>query len=262
MHAFDRDTRVQRLAPGRWQGEVSDAWNVGTIPNGGYLLALMMSAVSAELPHPDPLAVTAYYVRRATAGARVEIPVEVVAGGRTTSTAAAALVEDGEERARLLATYTDLAAARGPTSVTGSPPSLPSPEACVSSPGGPVLMEVQKRFEYRLSPATAGAAAGESAAQAEIGGWIRFADGRQPDLHSLALFADAFMPAVLNLGRFGWIPTLQLTVYFRARPQPGWLLGWFRSRFVVDGYLEEDGELWDSAGKLVAMSRQLARVLT
>ncbi len=123
-------------------------------------------------------------------------------------------------------------------------------------------MEVQKRFEYRLSPTRSGAAVGAPSGHAEVGGWIRFVDGRQPDLHSLALFADAFMPAVLELGSFGWIPTLELTVYFRARPHPGWLRGWFRSRFVIDGYLEEDGELWDSSGRLVAMSRQLGRVLT
>ena len=31
----------------------------------------------------------------------------------------------------------------------------------------------------------------------------------------------------------------------------------FVSRFVFDGLLETDGEVWDSEGKLVAQSRQL-----
>jgi hypothetical protein len=30
------------------------------------------------------------------------------------------------------------------------------------------------------------------------------------------------------------------------------------TRFVIDGYQEEDVEIWDSAGRPVAQSRQLA----
>jgi acyl-CoA thioesterase len=34
-----------------------------------------------------------------------------------------------------------------------------------------------------------------------------------------------------------------------------------KSRFVFGGYLEEEGEIWDSSGQLVAQSRQLGMLL-
>jgi len=41
-------------------------------------------------------------------------------------------------------------------------------------------------------------------------------------------------------------------------PAPGLLRARFVTRHVTGGLLHEDGELWDSAGQLVALSRQLA----
>ena len=74
---------------------------------------------------------------------------------------------------------------------------------------------------------------------------------------SLLLFADAFRPAVHTVAPTAWVPTVELTVHVRARPVPGWLAASFRTRFLVEGYLEVDGEVWDTAGHLVALSRQL-----
>jgi hypothetical protein len=91
-------------------------------------------------------------------------------------------------------------------------------------------------------------------------GWMRFADGREPDLISLPLFVDAVAPAALELG-LRRMTTLELTVHLRARPVPGWLAFRTLTRYLAGGYFEEDAELWDSAGFLVAQSRQLALVL-
>jgi hypothetical protein len=69
---------------------------------------------------------------------------------------------------------------------------------------------------------------------------------------------------VLQLGYarlpVAWTPTVELTAHVRASPAPGWLRCRFSTRFVTAGFLEEDGEVWDSTGRLVGQARQLALV--
>lgn len=85
------------------------------------------------------------------------------------------------------------------------------------------------------------------------------ADGAEPGLYALLLFIDAAAPPALELGAAS--TTVELTVHLRARPAPGWLAFRAVTRHLADGYHEEDAELWDTAGRLVAQSRQLALVL-
>jgi acyl-CoA thioesterase len=74
---------------------------------------------------------------------------------------------------------------------------------------------------------------------------------------ALPLLVDAAFPAVMEIGELG-SSTLEMTVHVRGRPAPGWLACRVATRYVVDGYHEEDFEIWDAAGRIVAQSRQLA----
>ena len=75
----------------------------------------------------------------------------------------------------------------------------------------------------------------------------------------LLLALDAFPPTIFNPQLpVGWTPAVELTAHIRARPEPGWLRCRFTTRFVRGGFLEEDGEIWNGAGRLVEQSRQLA----
>jgi acyl-CoA thioesterase len=256
VYEFDQDTRVEAVGDGLYAAQISDRWGIGAVPNGGYVLAVAMSALRAATTAPDPLTVTSHYLRPAQPGP-AQVAVEVVKTGRRFQTAAARLLQGDGEVIRVLATYGDLGAAPRTMHLAATPPPLPSPAAGTarSADGTSSIVE---RFEHRLDPATAGFQRGAPTGVAEVRGWIRFADGRPADVHSLGLIVDAFPPAVFEVLEPGWVPTLELTLHVRARPAPGWLRCAFRTRLVQSELLEEDGEVWDETGALVAMSRQLA----
>ena len=90
-------------------------------------------------------------------------------------------------------------------------------------------------------------------------GWFSLRHDQAIDTIGLLTAVDSFPPTIFNLGLpVGWVPTVELTAHVRARPAPGALRCAFTTRFVTGGFLEEDGEVWDSTGTLVAQSRQLA----
>jgi len=257
MFEFDEDTRLQPTGTGVFAGQLSDRWSIGHVPNGGYLLAVAMSALHRALPKPDPLTITAHYLRPGVPGP-VRVEVETVKSGRRFATGMARLIQDGGEALRVLATYGELATG-DVHHADGAPPALPPRRGTNRREGAGVgMMSIRDRFDIEMDPATTGFLRSERAERAEIRGWLRFADGRLPDVHAMGLIADAFPPAVFHVTDPGWVPTLELTVHVRARPQSEWLACVFRTRFLQNGLLEEDGEMWDETGTLIAMSRQLA----
>jgi len=240
---------------GRWDGQAST--------NGGFLLALVTRAIGEVLPFPDPIVASGFYLRPGSPGP-AEVRTEVIQAGRTTAFGQASLCRDAKEMLRVTAAFTslDVAAARGGPSYTGGkPPVLPPPEQCQLLFGdGKAPITMIERIEYRLPQLPNWVTRTPPSGTPVFEGWMRFADGREPDLLSLPMFVDAVAPAVLEVGVRA-MTTVELTVYLRARPAPGWLAFRTQTRYLADGYFEEDAELWDSAGRLVAQSRQLALVL-
>jgi acyl-CoA thioesterase len=115
---------------------------------------------------------------------------------------------------------------------------------------------IGQRFEYRTA-VPLGFARGEPSGLSEFDLWIRFLEPRDPDSWSLASFVDSAPPAVMELGELA-STTVELTLHVRRKPAPGWLAMRIATRHVIGGYHEEDIDVWDSTGALVAQSRQLA----
>lgn len=266
---FDRETAVTNVADGLWSAHVADAYNIGDNPNGGYLMAIVLRALRDELARteppldqPDPLTLTAHFLRPGVANAGAEITTEILKLGRSITTARATLRQEGKARVELLAGFGRLADGDGGHEVSLPALDLPPPEACVdrAALAQGVVLPLLSRVEVRVPADQVELGTGGAATMA---GWIRFADGRPVDSLSLALFADAYPPSLFTtLGAVGWVPTLEMTVQVRRPPADGWVMATFETDDLAGGRLIESGALWDCNGELVARCRQLGMLLT
>jgi len=258
-YAFDEDSRVEPGADGEYIAELTARWDgMRGAVNGGYLLATCTRALALTMPFPDPIVISGFFLRPGTAGPAT-VRTSLVRGGRTTAFGEAVLTQQGKEVIRVTATFARLGQ-DGQVFLGADPPGLPPPGECVRLPAdGPGMPRIAERIDFRRVELP-GWFRGEPTGQPSSEFWMRFADGRDADLLALPLLVDANPPPVLELGVS--TTTIQLTVHLRAKPAPGWLACRATTRFVSGGYHEEDFEIWDSAGTLVAQSRQLALVLT
>lgn len=261
-YELDAGVELSDIGDGAFGADLGAGWKVGGGLNGGYLLAVLGNAVRERLPEkPDVLAISAHYLSATVAGAAT-VSTRVVRDGGRIGTVAAELDQEGDTRITALVSCGDLASASGEVVTTAEMPTMPSVEDCL--PGSLAPEELRRasplldRVDIRLDPAHAEWVLGKPSGRGVIQGWFRLADGREPDPLSLLLTVDAFPPVTFDLGLGGWAPTVALSVHLRAVPAPGWLQVRVSTRNVAGGMFEEDAEVWDETGRLVAQSRQLA----
>ncbi|HEU5419938.1 MAG TPA: thioesterase family protein [Streptosporangiaceae bacterium] len=297
MTAFDEATAVRRRSDGVYDALPDQRFALvtpgGKVPpavNGGALIATVLRAVLDGSPHPHPVATTAHFLRVASLEP-AEVRVRWLRQGKTAATARAALIQHGQELLDMTvttgtvpdATPPGTAHGTGPDGAsadgggagpvqpdeltwTGPPPDFPAIEDCVDlGPwSGSVSLDGAQGYAMHVSvlldPAVTGWRAREPAGVPEMRGYFGLREDRDPDAYLLAMAVDGLPPVVFGLGATGWAPTVELTWYMRAVPRPGPLRVAARSRHVGGGWFDEEAEVWDAAGCLVAQSRQLARV--
>ncbi|MGY2702122.1 thioesterase family protein [Nocardioides sp. HB32] len=262
-HEFDEHVAISRRDDATWDADLAEGWVVGGGVNGGYLLAVAGNALRHTFPgKPDPLAVSAYYLSAAAPG-RATVHVDVRREGGSVATAAVDLRQGDDTRITALATYGDLDRLGDDVRTTAEEPPMPPPDQCVPNTMAPpevrAIAPLMDRFDMRFHPDHIGWAVGQPSGTGVLSAWFRLVDGREPDPISLLMVVDALPPVTFDLGMMGWAPTLELTAHVRAKPAPGWLKVRHATRNMAGGMFEEDCEVWDSAGRLVAQSRQLAR---
>ena len=259
-HAFDAATSVRAQGNGRYAATLDPVWGVGeNLLNGGYLMALGVRAALADGGHPDPLAVSATFLRPLPAGETV-VSVHPLRTGRTVSSSRVSLGAQDSPSVDMQVTAATLTGG-DPVWTDAAPPPIAAPEDCLRTamPGaGPTPPGLTRVLDYAFDPDTSGFLTGTPGSAPLLNLWLRFTDGRPVDPLGLVLFCDACPPVAFAMGRFGWAPTVAMQVLIRAEPAPGWCQVEARARLIGGGFSDEEVLVWDSTGTLVAQSRQVA----
>ncbi|ALG85885.1 thioesterase family protein [Gordonia phthalatica] len=252
-----------------YTGHLDPVFTIGPKVHGGSLQMMVAAAASRALTQlADPavgtavIAVASDYLA-APDPAAVDLHVALIKTGRTVW-----LVRvDVRQNGRLMVTSTVTlgrpdhgeARFRGLTPVADLPPEPPTGIAdLTSSPLGDIFhlnAAVDVVLDLERFPALRG-----ETGEPVIRGWARPRTDVTADVHALfpVLVCDVSPPVVMNLGMFGWAPTVQLTTYVNRVPAAGWLRFAASSQDVGQGMFAEDHVAVDATGATVAQSRQLA----
>jgi acyl-CoA thioesterase len=255
--SFAGDTAVTRVGDGVHRGSIVPEWFGPPGPNGGFIAALILRAIRAEVGDPArlPRSLTLHYLSPPAAG-EAEIEVVVERSGRSATTCSARLLENGRTVTLALCVLTtDFEPAWSQDPVPPDAPAADDVGLLGSGPGAPPIFEqLETRPVWGAVPFSRGS-------DAVTGGWLRAPADSEMTPELVAFYTDAWWPAPFGaMTTFAPAPTLELTIHFRAKPDPADTLALvrFRTDASIDGLFDEQGEVWDRSGRLLAQSRQLA----
>ncbi|MGB2756675.1 MAG: thioesterase family protein [Acidimicrobiia bacterium] len=240
------------------RGALHRGWDIFGNAHGGTMLAIAGRAMADATNRRDVVTITGHFLAPGREGP-VEISTEVEKEGRQFAMARS-LMSAGDTTLMLAtATLGDVSQMSGPTKLDLAPPELPAPEDCIFD--ADFAPRFASRVEMRMHPDDVRYMTGEPTGTMQIRGWFRLHDDEPIDSFGLVCAGDAFPPTIFNAGLPPtWTPTLEYTAHVRRRAAAGWLACSIRTRALDNGFLEEDSEIWDCEGHLVAQTRQLALV--
>lgn len=271
---FTQSTRVEQFGDGQHKVAISDLWNVGSIPNGGYIMACAAKAMVESSSHPHPLSLSAYFLDKTDLGDAI-VASELLKTAKSISTLTASVLQKPGaansdstntdtglvERVRLTGAFTNFDYVNGETYYEKSAPDIAAFDECTPVKDIFPHLRMYEQFNMKFDPSTPGCLNGEKNNPSELNLWLEFKDASSFDVFSLLMLTDVMPPSVFNrFGAAGWVPTIEMTVNVRALPATSRLQIRTRSNYVVNGILEEDVEVWDADGNLLAISRQLAKL--
>lgn len=263
-HDLGRAVASRRIADDLFAVDVPDGWQQGRGAFGGLTVGILITAIEGFAAATDrSLRSLTVELPAALMPGAAEVRVETLRAGAGQSTLAARLIQSGEVRGFAVAV---LAKPRAPGSEEFcelAAPELRDWRAMDPMDLGAIGPVFSKHFEYRSDGPFPFVGGPEALAQ----GWVRARSvGDVSKTAWLALMADTWWPSTFTratapfaMGTVAY--TLQIvgdaaavdtTVPLRYRAR-----AWVQSQ----GWFVEQRELWDEAGKLLALNQQTFAII-
>ena len=244
---------------------------VGNTPHGGYLMAIMHKALTNVLPHSTAISSSVQYLDRIDAKP-FELEVETFKTSRGSSSGIVKLIQDKKICTTFTGTCSDFEFMKGYDDLQKPLPKIFKDKDKndyvkmnydkISKGFTPAFI---KQLECLIHPDHAWwnreKGSDNEDNEARCSAFLEM-EGGTPDQFCLSFYSDILPPVVSNkYGPLGWIPTITLTTHIRQLPSTSEVYADFKASDINKGYFEQDCNIWDLDGNLVASSRQLTRIL-
>jgi acyl-CoA thioesterase len=266
---FQEAIKLENLEDNKFIVNPDTNYFVGNTPHGGYLMALMHNALTSILPHSTAISSSVQYLDRIDAKT-FELEVETFKTSRGSSSGIVKLKQDDKICTTFTGTCSDFQFMKGYDGLQKPLPNIFNESDKkdyikmnydkISKGFTPAFI---KQLECLIHPDHAwwNRDSNDKNNEARCSAFLEM-QGGIPDQFCLSFYSDILPPVVSNkYGPLGWIPTITLTTHIRQLPSTSELYADFRATDINKGYFEQDCNIWDLNGNLVASSRQLTRIL-
>jgi len=266
---FQEAIKLESLEDNKFIVNPDTNYFVGNTPHGGYLMALMHNALTSILPHSTAISSSVQYLDRIDAKT-FELEVETFKTSRGSSSGIVKLKQDDKICTTFTGTCSDFQFMKGYDGLQRPLPNIFNESDKkdyikmnydkISKGFTPAFIQ---QLECLIHPDHAwwNRDSNDKNNEARCSAFLEM-QGGIPDQFCLSFYSDILPPVVSNkYGPLGWIPTITLTTHIRQLPSTSELYADFRATDINKGYFEQDCNIWDLNGNLVASSRQLTRIL-
>jgi len=250
---------VTQQAAGHYIAALHPAIGVMGNPNGGYVLGLATKALYLHNPGQHLVSITCYFLAAPKSEHNIDIYIQALRQGRSVSYWSIDIYQAGKHCHRITASMSpDLGFSPENHMAIQAPEILPA-EACEPITLPRFAKGLSESIRYLMEPALIQDIKNLPSDRQHLDAWMGFNDSADIKVWHILFFLDAMFPPIfLVKGIIGWVPTLELTVQLRNMPTSKLVQCHFKTQTLTHGILEEDGQMWDQNGNLIAISRQTA----